>query len=1226
MVNLYSLTLQKGTAITYAIFGNFSAPKAQEIVVARGSKILELLRPDDETGKVQSILSVEVFGIIRCLAAFRLVGGTRDYIICGTDSGKITILQYDPDKNKFMKIHEECFGKSGCRRIVPGQFLATDPKGRACMIAAIEKQKFVYVLNRDAAAALTISSPLEAHKSKTLTLSIVGVDVGFDNPVFAALEIEYENLVENEDEEMKEADIEDKKLVAPKFLTYYELDLGLNNVTRKWTEQVDDGCNLLVPVPGGTDGPGGVLVCAENMVFYKDQDHETIKATFPRRYGMPDEQAVLIVSYATHTQKNLFFFLLQSEYGDIYKVTLTYDDDQVEGIQVKYFDTLPTSANLCVLKTGFLFAACESSNHYLFQFTGIGDDDDETPMTTNKDQDFVYFQPRALTNLALIDDMESLNSIQDMMVADLTVEHTPQIYTLCGRASRSSLRVLRHGLAVTEMAVSELPGNPNRVWAVKKSVHDPQHSYIVVSFVNATIVLAVGETVAEVNDSGILDSTPTLSLSLLGADALLQIHPAGIRLVRADRRINEWKTPGKKEIVVCAVNQRQVVIGLTDGELVYFELDKMGQLMDVHRKEMGRPIASLAIAPIKEGRQRGQFMVVGCKDNTVRVLSCDPGRVGDQISMQALPSEPVSLCLVSMATGQGGVDASGHSQYVYAGLQNGILIRSRLDETDGSLQDSRKRFLGTRPVKLMEVQIQGRSAVLALSSRSWLSYMYQGRPHMTPLSYDVLEYSSSFSSEQCSEGIVCISGNTLRIVMLERLGELFNQTTAPLRYTPRKFIVHPVTNQLVIVESDHNAYPHKEKMDLLATLNIDEDADEEGKKKGEGDEGDEEKETAQEAFVGAPQAGEGKWASCIRILDPVTLETTFLLELEDNEAAFSVSTVEFRRRNRPVEGGAPPEMGTDTYLAVGTVKDMSIAPQKLTCAYIHLYRFTADGLEFMHKTEVEAPVLSIGSYQQKLICGVGNTLRLYELGKRKLLRKCENKTFPTQIFSIHVQGDRIFVGDIAEGFFFCKYNKEEKKLQVFADGTTPRYLTAACHVDYDTMAGGDKFGNVFVSRLPQDVSKMQSEDPTGGKMTDEYGNTIASIKPGHKLEEKVQYHVADTVTAMRKAALVPGGLEVLFYATISGGLGMLAPFRSKEDVEFFTHLEMHMRQENTPLCGRDHLAFRSYYNPIKDCIDGDLCEMFGTLDYSRQQHVAAELLSKPVDVVKKLEEIRNRVL
>lgn len=39
---------------------------------------------------------------------------------------------------------------------------------------------------------MTISSPLEAHKSNTLVYHMVGVDVGFENPMFACLEIDYE--------------------------------------------------------------------------------------------------------------------------------------------------------------------------------------------------------------------------------------------------------------------------------------------------------------------------------------------------------------------------------------------------------------------------------------------------------------------------------------------------------------------------------------------------------------------------------------------------------------------------------------------------------------------------------------------------------------------------------------------------------------------------------------------------------------------------------------------------------------------------------------------------------------------------------------------------------------------------------------------------------------------------------------------------------------------------
>ena len=69
--------------------------------------------------------------------------------------------------------------------------MACDPKGRACMIGAVEKQKFVYVLNRDSSANLTISSPLEAHKSHNIVFSICALDCGFDNPIFAAIELDY---------------------------------------------------------------------------------------------------------------------------------------------------------------------------------------------------------------------------------------------------------------------------------------------------------------------------------------------------------------------------------------------------------------------------------------------------------------------------------------------------------------------------------------------------------------------------------------------------------------------------------------------------------------------------------------------------------------------------------------------------------------------------------------------------------------------------------------------------------------------------------------------------------------------------------------------------------------------------------------------------------------------------------------------------------------------------
>jgi splicing factor 3B subunit 3 len=46
---------------------------------------------------------------------------------------------------------------------------------------------------------------------------------------------------------------------------------------------------------------------------------------------------------------------------------------------------------------------------------------------------------------------------------------------------------------------------------------------MVISFVNATLVLSIGETVEEVTDTGILANTPTMNIQQLGEDALLQV-------------------------------------------------------------------------------------------------------------------------------------------------------------------------------------------------------------------------------------------------------------------------------------------------------------------------------------------------------------------------------------------------------------------------------------------------------------------------------------------------------------------------------------------------------------------------------------------------------------------------------------------------------------------------------------------------------------------------------
>lgn len=85
--------------------------------------------------------------------------------------------------------------------------------------------------------------------------------------------------------------------------------------------------------------------------------------------------------------------------------------------------------------------------------------------------------------------------------------------------------------------------------------------------------------------------------------------------------------------------------------------------------------------------------------------------------------------------------------------------------------------------------------------------------------------------------------------------------------------------------------------------------------------------------------------------------------------------------------------GDDEFILVGTVQELMLNPRSCSSGFIHVYQLTENGekLEFVHRTQVDDVPAAIVSFQGRVLIGVGRYLRVYDLGKKKLLRKCENK-------------------------------------------------------------------------------------------------------------------------------------------------------------------------------------------------------------------------------------------
>jgi len=1030
--------------------------------------------------------------------------------------------------------------------------------------------------------------------------------------------------------------------------------------------------------------------------------------------------------------KNAFFFFLQTEAGDLFKLTMDHDGEDLHSLRIKYFDTVAPAAALCIFRAGFLFVASEFGHAHFYSFQKLGDDDD-IPEYSSRDLPQLgmgegserpvppRFVPRALDNLVLTDELNALDPILDAKVLNALQNEpaaaggpsdTPQIFTACGRGARSSLRMLRHGLEVSEVVSSDLPGVPNNVWATRLRKSDTYDSYIVLSFVNGTLVLSIGEVIEEVPEStsGFLTSAPTLAVQQLGEDGLLQVHLHGIRHIMPDNQVTEWNTPPDPRsgeptsIVATSTNERQVIVALSSNELVYFEMDLEGQLNEYQERRStgGVRVLALSMASVPPGRQRTPYVSVGCDDQTVRILSLDPESTLQNLSLQVLTALPSSICMAEMR--DTAVDRNHLTPFVNIGLVNGVLLRTVLDPISGQLTDTRTRFLGSKPVKLARVSLSSSAAasasasssssqtgmmeaVLALSSKTWLSCTFADRVQFSPLIYEPLDHVWSFSAELCPEGLIGVIGGTLRIFTIADLGTKLKQEIVPLSYTPRKVAPHPSKpGRFFVVEADHRVLSPstieqrraKAAASRAALLKNGSASGSSGSKRNGHAKADavaavkaEEEDAAAEAILaldptqfGLVHGEPGQWASCIRCVNMVEQQpppptapgapgssgsntqgeqdasaalavgTTWKLELEHNEAAFSVAVV-------PLSSPSPSGDGTtEAYVIVGSGTDVTLSPRTCSKAYLSTYRMIAEGaaLELVHRTEVEDVPLAIVPFGGRLLCGIGRALRLYDMGKKKLLRKCETRAIPNAIVSITTEGTRILAGDIQESVFYATYKPLENRLIVFADDVVPRWMTCHAMLDYETYVGADKFGNLFINRLAEPtLSAKVDEDPTG--------LTIMHEKPylhgtAHRSKTEAHFHLGEIVTSLSLTRLVSGGREVVLYTTLSGGIGVLVPFVSKEDVDLLSTLEMHLRSQITggggegggggatvagpSVLGRDHLTFRSVYQAVRNVVDGDLCETYGTLlAPSRQLSIAQELEERtPAEINKKLDQLR----
>lgn len=406
------------------------------------------------------------------------------------------------------------------------------------------------------------------------------------------------------------------------------------------------------------------------------------------------------------------------------------------------------------------------------------------------------------------------------------------------------------------------------------------------------------------------------------------------------------------------------------------------------------------------------------------------------------------------------------------------------------------------------------------------------------------------------------------------------------------------------------------------------------------------------AAAGSFHAGKGCSGGNLRLIDPEVGVTRQLLPFGRNEAPTAIVVCQFA-------DGASSEAAQFPALVVGCVVGFDLVSRECQSASIKVFIYDEEGRLKLHsETPVEAVVGALCAWSGRLLAGVGSKIRLYTLGRKKLLKRCEYKNLPVGIHWLKASGLRVYASDIREGFHVLQYNAQQNTLAVLCRMAAPRWIACADTLDNYTLIGADKFNCVFVSRVPhQALTQLASQQQTakqtnfpdlplpggGGLPLPGGGGTLASHSHLNaqlglegdllyltdqcpRFERVCEFHLGDIVGSLQKTLLAPGCAEIVLYGTILGAIGAFLPLQTPSEISLLMHLELVLRGRNQSLVGRDHLAYRSAFFPVKNVIDGDLIRTYCDLSPSDQDAVAQSLNKSPQQLLRLIDSIQSRIL
>ena len=726
---LGNVTIKQSTTVSQSIVGNFISPNKTDLIIVKGISKLELIRielsvsPSFSTSappvQYETLISLETFSHIRKIAPMKDTFTKKDNFVVLSDSGKIVIFEVDINKKKFIRINQEIYGKTGCRRVTPGEYLAIDNKSRAIMIGGIEKEKFVYIFkeidvnlvpnanfeenrnltkNSENLNKKIISSPLEVFTPQNICYDIIAIDVGYTNPIFASIEVKYNSTQDwiSNNYEMNDETKYQKKL------SLYQVEIKNNYVIKLFQHPIDNSAYSLFPIDYEKKGnlsqnkflQGNFIIFCKGF-FYLMKIKENKISKEEKYYFENNNNSIIIINKSVYINQandaEEFNLLCQSQVGKIYHINFKINSKPIEiyNISINIIHTCPPGSTMAIIGN-FLYLGKETSDSeiYLISTANISNESKTQTLSLVKQKN-----------------IDSLNSLIDFKYGNYDSSGLQKFFAISGNKDESYLKSLNIKTIynVSSLSTNKIPAQPLNMWALKKNYEDDFDSFVVFSFVNKTLVYEIDhtdKTLKELKNNFFETKLPSLHVSIVKDNSYLQVLPNGILHIKTEKKTTFLKS--SSTINCASATTNQLVVGLENKELLYFEFDNSLNKPDI--KVIGKKISFVEFCPIDEGIFKSKYIAICIDDSTINILSLEKDKLFFMASTIKIPDNVASMKIIQNDKHY------SHSFMAFVGLTNGVLVMINFSRAPGNTQfqtQIQTKFIGEEDLKLYKLNLDG---------------------------------------------------------------------------------------------------------------------------------------------------------------------------------------------------------------------------------------------------------------------------------------------------------------------------------------------------------------------------------------------------------------------------------------------------------------------------------------------------------------------------------------